>query len=411
MSISQTNEQRPCLSPYHHHSCLPRSYPSPVPNLPPHPQHPHSCSPTPVLLHLLWMPLPLLNKMSFLSSTHTPSAMSTPSSPLCQRHVFPLFFPTNVAYLLYAAVIDTPHLLHALEDDPLYQDDTITHKLNHLFHGISQAQQLLSAETTKFPLHFTLDVLPNCILSILHTYGFATFIEQIPPTTIYPTFQCIYFSLPQDQCNSYIEQLEQFLLHCPRSHSPVSVLPPLTSRLYSPPPADTPMAVESDNDSDKSYEQTIPISTNHPQTFTLDNRRNILSSPFHILPQPDQLHIPLATSNTTCFQCHGNSHYWEDCPDYICPHCCIANPSHPSHLCLTIQCDFCHNWGHMAANCPHRNCGVCSTPGHIVDNCLFEHLSPSQAAAIYERTSASSTWFLHRARVAHRIWDSIVWRG
>ena len=202
------NEQWPCLSPYHHCLCSPRSHPSPIPNLPPHPQHPCSCCPTPVLLHLLWLPLSLLNKMSFLSSIYAPSSMSTPSSPLCQHHVFSLFFPTNAAYLLYAAVIDIPHLLLILENDPLYQENTIIHELIHLFHGISQAQWLLSAKATKFPLHFTLDTLPNHILSILHTYGFATFVEQIPSTTIYPTFWCIYLSLPQDQHDSYIERLE-----------------------------------------------------------------------------------------------------------------------------------------------------------------------------------------------------------
>ena len=53
----------------------------------------------------------------------------------------------------------------------------------------------------------------------------------------------------------------------------------------------------------------IPIPTNHPQTFILDNGRNVLSSPFRILSWPDQLCIPIATPNTTCFQCHGNSHY------------------------------------------------------------------------------------------------------
>ena len=127
-------------------------------------------------------------QMSFLSSAHTPSSMSTPSSPLRQCHVFPLFLLTNAAYLLYTAVIDISHLLHALEDDPLYQEDTITHELIHLFHGISQAQRLLSAETTEFPLRFALDALPNHILSILHTHNFATFVEQIPPTTTYPTF-------------------------------------------------------------------------------------------------------------------------------------------------------------------------------------------------------------------------------
>ena len=183
---------------------------------------------------------------------------------------------------------------------------------------------LLSKPSSKFPTppSTSLFMQPN-------TSAFA-------PSLIAPIFQHIYLSLPQDQCDSYIERLEQFFHHHPQSLSPVPVLPPLTSRLYFPPPADTPLAVELDNNSNESYEQTIPISTDHPQTFTLDNGQNVLFFPFCVLPRPNQLHIPLTTPDTTCFQCHGNGHYREDCPDYICPHCRIANPGHPSCLCLTV---------------------------------------------------------------------------
>ena len=143
--------------------------------------------------------------MAFHSSSLSSSSQSTLTSLLCHRHVFPLFLPTNTAYLLYTAVIDTPHLLLTLEQDPLYQEDTITHELIHIFHGLIQTQRLLATETPISPLHFTLDSLPNCILSILHTHGFATFIENLPPTVIYPTFRHLYLSLPQDQCDSYVE--------------------------------------------------------------------------------------------------------------------------------------------------------------------------------------------------------------
>ena len=122
--------------------------------------------------------------MAFLSSSLSFSSQSTSTSPLCHQHVFPLFLPTNTASLLYAAVIDTPHLLLSLEQDLLYQEDTITHELIHLFHGQTQTQHLLATETPISPLHFALDSLPNHILSILHTHGFATFIENLPPTVI-----------------------------------------------------------------------------------------------------------------------------------------------------------------------------------------------------------------------------------
>ena len=321
--------------------------------------------------------------MAFLSSSLSSSSQSTSTSPLHHRHVFPLFLPTNTAYLLYATVIDTPHLLLSLKQDPLYQENTITHELIRLFHGLTQTQCLLATETPISPLRFTLDSLPNCILSILHTHGFTTFIENLPPTVIYPTFHRLYLSLPQDQCDSYVERLEQFLLHCLLIHSPIPVPPPLSSRLFSSPLAETPTVVESDPESDEEdHIQTIPISVNHPQTFTIEGQ-NFLSSPSHVLPHPDHLHIPLASSDTICFHCHHNGHYCEDCPDYTCPHCHMSAPGYPTRLCLTIQCDFCRNWGHTDIVCPHHNCGVCGNPGHIVDNCPFERLSSSQAAAIY----------------------------
>ena len=329
--------------------------------------------------------------MAFLSSSLSSSSQSTPTSPLCHQHVFPLFLSTNTTYLLYAAVIDTPHLLLSLEQDPLYQEDTITHELIRLFHGLTQIQRLLATKTPISPLRFTLDSLPNRVFSILHTHGFATFIKNLPPTIIYPTFCHLYLSLPQDQCDSYVEQLKQFLLHHPLTHSPIPVPPPLSSCLSSPPPAETPTAVKSDPESDKEdHIQTIPIPVNHPQIFTIEGR-NFLSSPSHVLPCPDCLCIPLASSDTICFHCHRNGHYCEDCPDYTCPHCHMSATGHPTRLCLTVRCDFCRNWGHTDILCPHHNCGVCGNPGHIVDNCPFERFSPSQATAMYGRPSPTAS--------------------
>ena len=288
-------------------------------------------------------------------------------------------------------MIDTPHLLLTLEQDPLYQEDTITHELIHLFHSLIQIQRLLATKIPISPLCFALDSLPNHILSILHTHGFATFIENLPPTVIYPTFHRLYLSLPQDQHDSYVERLKQFLLHCPLTHSPIPVPPLLFSCLSSPPLAETPTAIESDPDSDsEDHIQTIPISVNHSQTFTIKGQ-NFLSSPSCVLPRPDCLRIPLASSDTICFHCHHNGYYREDCPDYTCPHCHTSMPGHPTRLCLMVRCDFCHNWGHTDIVCPHCNCGVCDNPGHIMDNCPFERLSPSQAAAIYGGPSPATS--------------------
>ena len=202
--------------------------------------------------------------------------------------------------------------------------------------ALTQTQCLLATKTPVAPLCFSLDSLPNRVLSILHTHGFATFIENLPPTVIYPTFCHLYLSLPQDQRDSYIERLEQFLLHRPLTHSSIPVPPPLSSRLFSPPLAETPTAVESDPESDEEdHIQTIPIPVNHPQTFTIKGQ-NFLSSPSCVLPHPDHLRIPLASSDTICFHCHHNSHYCEDCPDYTCPHCHTSALGHPTHLCLTV---------------------------------------------------------------------------
>ena len=329
--------------------------------------------------------------MAFFSSLLSSSLQSTPTSPLRQWHVFPLFLPTNTAYLLYAAVIDTPHLLLTLEQDPLYQEDAITHELIYLFYSLVQAQCLLTAETPASSLWFALDSLPNHILSILHTHGFTSFIKNLPPTVIYSTFCCLYLSLSQNQHESYVKWLKQFLLHHPCTHSPIPVPPPLSSRLFSPPPADTPTAVESSSNSDdEDYVCTIPIPVDHPWTFTIEEH-SFFSSPSCILPHPDHLHIPLAMPNTICFHCHHNSHYHRDCPDYTCPHCHMSMPGHPTCLCLTVQCDFCRNWGHADVVCPHCNCGICGNSRHIVDNCPFERLSPSQAAAICGRPSLSTS--------------------
>ena len=168
--------------------------------------------------------------MSFLSSSITPSSLSGSSSPLQYHHVYPSFLPTYAIRLLYTTILDSPHLLLLLENNPLYEDNIITHELIHLFRGISQAQHLQLTSGNDTSLHFTLDALPTHVLNVLHSHGFGTFIKNIEPHNIYPVFHHIYLSLPQDQCDAYLTHVNQFLLctpHTLQSSSPIPI-PPLS---------------------------------------------------------------------------------------------------------------------------------------------------------------------------------------
>ena len=155
--------------------------------------------------------------MLFLFSSIAPSSLSGSSSPLQCHYIYPSFLPTHAIHLLYTTVLDSPHLLLLLENDPLYEDNTITHELIHLFHGISWAQHLQLTSGNDTSLHFTLDALPTHILNILHSHGCGIFIENIEPHNIYSIFHHIYLFLPQDQCNVYLTRINQFLLCAPHT--------------------------------------------------------------------------------------------------------------------------------------------------------------------------------------------------
>ena len=165
--------------------------------------------------------------------------------------------------------------------------------------------------------------------------------------------------------------------------------PPLSSRLSSPPPSTTPSSptavnsTDSDDDLTDPDNGTFPVPRDIAQHIRLLDGMRILSSPTQILPRPDALRPTPAGPLTECFWCHLLGHYREDCPSYTCPHCHLSAPGHPSSACLQFQCDFCHNWGHHDRFCPHRICSICDTPGHIADDCLVEHLSPSQLSTIF----------------------------
>ena len=177
--------------------------------------------------------------MSFLSSSISSSSLSSSSStsPLRLRQVYPTYLPTFAAHSLYATILANPAVLHAVEDLPLFQEDLICQELVRLFHDVATAQRYhaLSAPhdlPAEFgvPLRMSLARLPNRILSILHLHGFYSFVEQIPPAIIYPTFRCIFLTMTMAQQDHYISQSELLplrspsLIPVPPPHSPTASL-------------------------------------------------------------------------------------------------------------------------------------------------------------------------------------------
>ena len=60
--------------------------------------------------------------MSFLSSSVSSSSLSTPTgstSPLRFHSVYPSFLPLHGIHSLYAAILETPIVLHAIKEIPL----------------------------------------------------------------------------------------------------------------------------------------------------------------------------------------------------------------------------------------------------------------------------------------------------
>ena len=264
---------------------------------------------------------------------HCFSSLSGPSSPLRCSHVYPSFLPTHAVHLLYTTVLDSPHILLLLENNLLFEDDMITHELICLFHGISHAQRLQLTSGNDASLYFALDALPTHILNVLHSHGFGTFIKNIESCIIYLVFHHIYLSLPQDQCNTYLTHIDQFLLCTPctlQSPSPILIPPSsLISWISSSPLSETSTTIATNNDDDQ-YKTTILISTENAQSINLPNSTTILSSPTQVLSRLEQIRITPATANTTCLQCFYNSHYQEDYDEYHCPHCHTFAPGHPT---------------------------------------------------------------------------------
>ena len=81
--------------------------------------------------------------MSFLSSSVSSSSLSTPTgstSPLRFHSVYPSFLPLHGIHSLYVTILEAPVILHTIEEIPLFREDSISHELVHLFHGITRAQ-------------------------------------------------------------------------------------------------------------------------------------------------------------------------------------------------------------------------------------------------------------------------------
>ena len=242
--------------------------------------------------------------MSFLSSSVSSSSLSTPTgstSPLRFHSVYPSFLPLHGIHSLYATILETPVVLHAIEEIPLFREDSISHELVRLFHGITRAQRHLHSserplEDSHIPLHMSLAELPRHVISALHLHGFGTFVSMLAPEVIYPTFRRIFFSFTQAERDSYLERLELASMPLPRPSTLARPIPPpLASRLSSPPPSTTPSSPTAVNSTDSDDSLTdpdngaFPVPRDTAQHIRLPDGTRVLSSPTQVLPRPDAL--------------------------------------------------------------------------------------------------------------------------
>ena len=239
--------------------------------------------------------------MLFLSSSVSSSSLSTPTgstSPLRFHSVYPSFLPLHGIHSLYATILETPVVLHAIEETPLFCEDSISHELVRLFHRITQAQHHLHSlerplEDSHIPLRMNLAELPRHVITALHLHSFGTFISMLSPKIIYPTFRWIFFSFTQAERDSYLEHLEHASMPLPRP-SPLAwpIPPPLAARLSSPPPLTTPSSPTAVNSTDSDDDLTnpdngaFPVPRDAAQHIHLPDGTRVLSSPTRILPHP-----------------------------------------------------------------------------------------------------------------------------
>ena len=112
-------------------------------------------------------------------------------------HTFRLYLSASIMFSLPFFLAHTWNLLilHTIEEISLFHEDTISHKIIHLFCGITRAQCHLqsslpegSFHDSNISLQMSLAELPTHTLTALHLHGFGMFVSMVPPAVIYPTF-------------------------------------------------------------------------------------------------------------------------------------------------------------------------------------------------------------------------------
>ena len=191
--------------------------------------------------------------------------------------------------------------------------------------------------------------LPTSLIAFYSSFIFMDSIHllnrYVPPAILYPTFQWIFLAITMEQYDLYLTQSE---FPPPQSPSPISVPAPifpnsLLFQLSSPTPLDTsssltPVDTEFGLDKDA-------VAQNQLFVVHIGNNQPVISSPTRLLYVSVTYHP--TSLLTGCFWCLGWGHYRENFPHYICPNCHLSAPGHPQTACLSIQCDFCSQWGHM----------------------------------------------------------------
>ena len=170
-------------------------------------------------------------------------------------HTYWLYLSTSITFSLPFFLAHTwnsltlhhhPQNSHHPPQIPLFHEDSISHELVHLFHGIIRAQCHLHSlerplEDSHIPLHMNLAEIPRHVLTALHLHRFGTFVSMLPPETIYPTFCHIFFSFSQAEHDSYLECLDHASMSLPWPSPPACPIPPpFATRLSSSPSSMTP---------------------------------------------------------------------------------------------------------------------------------------------------------------------------
>ena len=158
----------------------------------------------------------------------------------------PFFFAHTWNSLALCCHPQNTHPPPCHQRDPPFHEDSISHELVCLFHGITRTQCHLHSserplEDLHIPLCMSLAELPAHIPTALHLHGFRTFVSMLPPKTIYPTFHRLFLLFSQEEHDNYLEHLDHTTMPLP-CLSPLTcpIPPPLSARLSLPTPSMTP---------------------------------------------------------------------------------------------------------------------------------------------------------------------------